>query len=158
MAAMATRKAKMVPDELSKADYERLANFRYVLRQFLAFSGDAAEAAGVTPQQHQALLAIKGHPGREEVTIGELAERLGLRHHSAVGLVDRLATRGLVERRAGRADRRSVSIVLTGEAEALLAGLSRAHRQELKRLSPTLMRLLGDLATAPTEEGEATTA
>jgi DNA-binding MarR family transcriptional regulator len=130
----------------TKADYERLSAFRYVLGRFLAFSGEAAEAAGLTPQQHQALLAIKGYPGREEVTVGELAERLGLRHHSAVGLVDRLAARGLVERRAGTTDRRSVLIVLTSEADTVLAGLSRVHHQELKRLSPMLMVLLGDLA------------
>ena len=132
--------------EPTKADYERLSAFRYVLGRFLAFSSAAAEADGLTPQQHQALLAIKGYPGREEVTVGELAERLGLRHHSAVGLIDRLVARGLVRRRASKADRRSVVIVLTPGAQAHLAGLSRAHRQELKRLSPTLMRLLNELA------------
>jgi DNA-binding MarR family transcriptional regulator len=132
--------------ELGKADYERLSAFRYELGRFLAFSRSAAEAAGLTPQQHQALLAIKGYPGKDEITIGELAERLGLKHHSAVGLVDRLAARNLVRRRADDADRRAVLVALTVEADTLLAGLSRVHRRELARLSPTLTRLLGELA------------
>ncbi len=144
---MTSDKAETSAPAPTKADYERLAAFRYALNRFLAFSGDAAEAAGMTPQQHQALLAIKGFPGREDVTVGELAERLGLRHHSAVGLIDRLVARGFVQRRTSEADRRSVLIALTPEAETLLAGLSRTHRQELKRLSPTLMRLLGDFNT-----------
>src|ERR1035437_2588779 len=76
--------------KLSKAQYETLAAFRYALRQFLHFSEKAAKNAGITPQRHQALLAIKGLPGRDRVTVGELAERLQLRHHSAVGLIDRL--------------------------------------------------------------------
>ncbi|MEO6753630.1 MAG: helix-turn-helix domain-containing protein, partial [Chthoniobacteraceae bacterium] len=75
---------------LSKSQYEVLAAFRFALRRFLRFSEDAATAAGITPQQHQALLAIKGFPARDRVTVGELAERLQIRHHSAVGLIDRL--------------------------------------------------------------------
>ena len=71
--------------QLSKSQYELLAAFRYALRQFLHFSEEAARAAGITPQQHQALLAVKGFPGRDCVTVGELAERLQLRHHSAAG-------------------------------------------------------------------------
>ncbi len=132
-------------NELTKADYEQLSAFRYALGRFLSFSAAAAEAAGVTPQQHQTLLAIKGYPGRVEITIGELAERLGLKHHSAVGLVDRLAARGLVCRRTDPASRRFVLIALTPEADTLLAGLSRAHRQELQQLLPTLTRLLKEL-------------
>ena len=82
--------------QLSKSQYEMLAAFRYALRQFLHFSEEAAHAAGITPQQHQALLAVKGFRGRDCVTVGELAERLQLRHHSAVGLVDRLVAEGLM--------------------------------------------------------------
>jgi len=134
-------------DELTKADYERLSAFRYVVRKFLAFSAEAAEGAGLTAQQHQALLTIKGFPGREEVTIGELAERLALRHHSTVGLVDRLALRGLVNRRSDPNDRRSVLVTLTGEASVLLARLSRVHREELAHLSPTLIGLLEELVS-----------
>ncbi|HTJ64554.1 MAG TPA: MarR family transcriptional regulator [Alphaproteobacteria bacterium] len=141
---------KTSADELTKADYERLSAFRYVLRRFLAFSAAAAETAGLTAQQHQALLTIKGFPGREEVTIGELAERLTLRHHSTVGLVDRLALRGLVNRRSDPDDRRAVLVSLTPEATTLLAKLSRAHREELAHLSPTLIGLLEELVAPVT--------
>src|SRR6185437_10170922 len=91
---------------LAKGDYETLAEFRYLLRQFGAFSEDAARRAGLTAQQHQVLLAVKGFPRREEVSIGELAERLNLKHHSVVGLVNRLTGRGLIQRRQDVADRR----------------------------------------------------
>jgi DNA-binding MarR family transcriptional regulator len=130
---------------LSKADYELLAEFRYLVRSFLAFSEAAARRAGLTARQHQALLAIKGYPGRQRVSVGELAERLGLRHHSVVGLLDRLASRGLIRRRTSSADRRQVLIQLTPRAEAALEDLSRAHRGELKRLAPLLHPLLQQL-------------
>src|SRR5436305_1748785 len=102
---------------LQKSDYETLAAWRHALRQFLQFSQAAAAAAGLRPQQHQALLAVKGFPGREYVSIRELAEQLQLRHHSAVGLVDRLAARGLVRRRASRRDGRQVEVGLTRRGE-----------------------------------------
>src|SRR6266566_9056175 len=86
------------PARISKAQYEMLAAFRYQLRQFLHFSEQAAQKAGLTPRQHQALLAIKGFPGRDSVTIGELAEQLQIAHHSAVGLVDRLEAQNLIVR------------------------------------------------------------
>jgi DNA-binding MarR family transcriptional regulator len=128
---------------LSKSDYERLAEFRYLLRKFMVFSEQAAGEAGLTAQQHQALLAIKGFPGREEVTIGELAERLGLRHHSAVGLIDRLVANALVKRNDSADDKRQVLISLTRKADDLLATLSAAHHAELERLAPLLQMLLG---------------
>jgi DNA-binding MarR family transcriptional regulator len=127
---------------LAKADYETLAEFRYLLRQFGAFSEDAARQAELTVQQHQALLAIKGFPGREELTVGELAERLNLKHHSVVGLVDRLMGRGLIQRRHDAADRRRVLIALTPKSDALLLALTLAHRDELRRLAPLLRALL----------------
>jgi DNA-binding MarR family transcriptional regulator len=130
---------------LAKADYESLAEFRYLLRQFGAFSEDAARQAGLTAQQHQALLAVKGFPGREEVTIGELAERLNLKHHSVVGLVDRLLGRGLIQRRHDEEDRRKVVVGLTPKAQRLLLSLSLTHREELRRLAPLLQRLLQKL-------------
>ncbi len=130
---------------LSKADYELLAEIRYVLRRFGTFSKEAARRAALTPHHHQALLAIKGYPGKESLTVGELAERLGVRHHSVVGLVDRLASKGLVRRSTGREDRRRVLIELTPKAEALLRDLSLAHRDELKRLAPLLGPLLAQL-------------
>ena len=132
---------------LTKADYEALAAFRHALRRFLDFSGEAAKAAGLTPQQHQALLAIKGFPGRDSVTIGELAEQLVQRHHSTVGLVDRLEALGLVRRETDPVDRRRIHVALTDQAEAVLAGLSAIHRDELRRLGPSLAALLARLET-----------
>ncbi|MEC4590007.1 MULTISPECIES: MarR family winged helix-turn-helix transcriptional regulator [Nitrospirillum] len=132
-------------DPLEKADYELLAEFRHVLRRFLSFSEDAAAVAGLTAQQHQALLAIKGYPGRDHVTVGELAERLCVRPHSAVGLIDRLEGNGWVRRAPGPEDRRQVVISLTPAAEDLLAGLSRVHRDEIRRLSPLLRTLFDRL-------------
>jgi len=130
---------------LSDGDYERLAEFRYVLRRFMIFSEDAAEGAGLTAQQHQALLAIRGFGGKEPMTVGDVAERLGIRHHSAVGLIDRLLSKSLVKRRAGSEDRRQVMLSLTPKAEALLAKLSATHRDELRRLAPLLQTLLKHL-------------
>ena len=131
--------------ELAPHDYEILAEFRYLLMRFAAFSEAAAHAAGLAPRQHQALLAIKGYPGGGEATIGELAERLGIRHHSTVGLVDRLVRRGYLVRRADRRDRRRTFLSLTPSGEQALAGLSAAHRRELRRVAPLLKSLLGRL-------------
>jgi DNA-binding MarR family transcriptional regulator len=127
---------------LTKQHYETLAAWRHALRRFLKFSQDAARAAGLPAQQHQALLAIKGFPGREFVTITELADRLHLKHHSAVGIVDRLATRELVERRASAVDRRRIEVRLTKGGEALIRKLSAAHLREIVQLRPELERLL----------------
>src|SRR5437868_3270253 len=110
--------------QLSKAEYETLASFRYALRKFLRFSEEKAAAAGLTPQQHQALLAIKGFPERDRITIGELAERLQIEHHSAVGLADRLAKQGYLKRVRGTGDRRQVFVELTARGEKVLAKLS----------------------------------
>ena len=131
---------------LSKSQYERLAAFRYALRQFLHFSEEAAHAAGITPQQHQALLAIKGFPGRDCVTVGELAERLQLRHHSAVGLIDRLVAEKLVARAPSARDRRQVFVQLTPRGENVLERLSSAHTEQLKRTSSELILRLKQLA------------
>jgi len=131
--------------QISKEEYETLAAFRYQLRKFLHFSEQAAEAAGITPQQHQALLAVKGFPGRDYVTIGELAERLQIRHHSAVGLVDRLAAQNLVIRQPGE-DRRVVQVSLTQEGEAVLQRLTAVHREELREIGPRLVSLLEHIA------------
>jgi DNA-binding MarR family transcriptional regulator len=130
------------PHRLAKSHYELLAALRHALRRFLRFSQEAAQAAGLTPQQHQALLAIKGFPGRDYVSISELAERLQLRHHSAVGLVDRLVKRQLVRRTPAKDDRRRLEVRLTAQGERLIGRLSAAHLQELRHLSPELRRLL----------------
>lgn len=127
---------------ITKIEYEVLAEFRYTLRRFLHFSKNAAEEVGVTPQQHQALLAILGFPDREKITIGELAERLQIRHHSAVGLVNRLETENLIDRTPALNDRRLVFISLTGHGLAILEQLSNTHREELRLLAPQLRLLL----------------
>jgi DNA-binding MarR family transcriptional regulator len=129
-----------------KADYQALAEFRHALRQFLDFSQEAARQAGLAPQQHQALLAIKGYPGRDEVTVKELAERLLLRHHSTVELIDRLEGLGLLRRKADPDDGRRVRVALTAKAERRLADLSATHLEEIRRLGPTLGMLLGRFA------------
>jgi len=133
------------PSPLSKAQYERLAAFRYALRQFYHFSEQAAHAAGTTPQHHQALLAIKGFPGRDYVTVGELAERLQLRHHSTVGLVDRLVVENLVARTHSAQDRRQVFVQLTSHGDEVLEKLSAAHSAQLKRMGPELILRLKQL-------------
>jgi DNA-binding MarR family transcriptional regulator len=130
---------------LTKTEYEVLAAFRYQLRQFLQFSEEAARSAGLTPRQHQALLAIKGFPERERVTIGELAEQLQIAHHSAVGLVDRLAAQRLIEREAGVEDRRQVYVKLSRTGTRVLEKLSAAHRVEIRRFGPRLRLLLESL-------------
>lgn len=130
---------------LTARDYRTLAEFRYLLRRFLAFSEAAAQAAGLTPRQHQALLAIKGFGSEAPVAIQDLAERLGIRHHSAVELVDRLAEAGLLDRRPDPADRRKVRLVPTEAAERHLAALSAAHLDELRRLRPALIGILQGL-------------
>lgn len=132
---------------ISKAEYESLAAFRYALRQFLHYSEQAAVSAGLTPQQHQALLALKGFPGRDEITIGELAERMQIRHHSAVELVDRLCAEGLVRRKASTADRRQVRITLTARGLQSLERLSASHKDELRRIAPSLRRIFDELSS-----------
>jgi DNA-binding MarR family transcriptional regulator len=127
---------------ITKVEYETLAALRYALRQFLRFSEEAAQGAGLTPQQHQALLAIKGFPGRDRVTISELAERLQLRHHSAVGLADRLVSARLVARKPGTVDRRQIFLTVTPRGEAVLEKLSAAHGEQLRRVGPQIGLLL----------------
>ncbi|MCL6562937.1 MAG: MarR family transcriptional regulator [Firmicutes bacterium] len=119
---------------ITKRDYEVLARFRTALRRFLRFSEEAARAAGLTPQQHQLLLAVQGMPGREWATVRELADALQLQHHSVVGLVDRLEQLGLVARRAHAADHRAVEVHLTPQGLRQLAALTAAHRAELRRM------------------------
>jgi DNA-binding MarR family transcriptional regulator len=127
---------------LADADYAHLAELRAGLRRFLRFSEDAARGAGLTPSQHQALLAVRGSDVAGGPTIGELARRLQVRHHSAVGLVDRLVGLGLLRKRRSRVDRRNVALSVTARGERILASLSAAHREELRRLAPQLRMLL----------------
>jgi DNA-binding MarR family transcriptional regulator len=123
-------------------DYRALSNFRYALRQFLEFSGSAAKSVGLTPQQHQALLSIIGAPERQAITVGFLAERLLLKHHSTVELVDRLVELELLTRQPDAADRRKVLLNLTPKAKRLLTKLSATHIEELRRIRPVFADLL----------------
>ncbi len=143
--------------KITKAHYEVLAEFRYALRKFHRFSEEAAQAAGLTPQQHQALLAIKGFPGRDQITIGELAERLQIKHHSAVGLADRLMTEKLIQRTIDPKDHRQVRVHLTDKGEAVLEKLSSTHQEQLRRMGPRINQLLeslhGDSVAPPAKDG-----
>lgn len=131
----------MAAKALNDEDYEALADFRHALRRFLAFSEARAAVSGLTPQQHQALLAIRG--ARDQlVSIGFIAERLILKPHSATGLVNRLENLGLVVREASPLDRRQALLRLTPAAETVLEQLSATHREEILRLRPTLETLL----------------
>jgi DNA-binding MarR family transcriptional regulator len=125
--------------ELTETDYQALAGFRRTLRGFAHFSEAAAEGVGLTPQQHQALLAIKAENG---LTVGELADRLLLKPHSATGLVDRLVKSGLLVRQTAQQDRRRTELAITAKSDGLLKALSDSHRAELRRLKPLLIELL----------------
>ena len=137
---------------LDDADYERLLGFRDGIRRFLHWSEEQARATGLTPAQHQLLLAIRGHGAAP--SIGEVADHLLLRHHSAVELVDRAERAGLVERVHADADgdaatdRRVVRLALTGDGERHLAALAAAHLEELSRLRPSLQALWAHLPEA----------
>jgi DNA-binding MarR family transcriptional regulator len=133
------------PVELDHAGYRTLSDFRYLIRRFLEFSEAAARRAGLTARQHQALLAIKGFSPERSPTVGDLARRLLIRHHSAVELVDRLVEAGLCARVHDPNDRRRVMLRLTEAAESGLAGLSAAHLEELRSLRPGLLQLLDRL-------------
>jgi DNA-binding MarR family transcriptional regulator len=126
---------------LNDVDYRALAAFRAGLRRFLRFSEEAARGAGLTPQQHQLLVAIRGHPGPHPPTIGELAEALQIRHHSAVGLVDRMEQGGYVRRGASTLDNRRVFVLITPTGEAMLRSLTAAHRLEYRRLAEVVRDL-----------------
>lgn len=131
-----------MPSAVPVADYRALAELRYRMRVFLNFSESAAREAGVEPQQHQLLLAIRGLPEGEAPTIGRLAERLQIAHNSAVELVRRSVERGLVEKRTAPEDRRAVHLATTPKGDALLEALSRSHRAELRAQAPALLDAL----------------
>jgi DNA-binding MarR family transcriptional regulator len=129
-------------ETLDKSEYQKLEEFRFQIRRFLNFSESAARAAGIEPQQHQALLVLKAAPDDCSPTIGYLAERLLLKHHSAVGLVNRLQTMGLLTRRMSTEDARQVFIRPTKKGIRVLNSLSIAHQTELRDMSSKLMRAL----------------
>ncbi len=127
--------------DLDDADYRRLLQFRIGLRRFLHWSEEQAEKAGLRPAQHQLLLAVRGHEGEQGPTIGDVAGYLLLRHHSAVGLVDRAVKAGLVERHEDAGDRRVVRLRLTPLGSGTLQQLSAAHLEEIQRLTPRIQEL-----------------
>ncbi len=142
---------------ISKAEYERLARFRRALRHFLRFSEVAARGEGLTPQQHQMLLAIKGMPGRDWATITQLAEALQLHHNAIVQLVDRAESLGLVVRAPDPDDRRVVQVRLTPEGAHKLSKLTTQHRDELRRLREDLTVILAeDAAHVGGDHGDTT--
>ena len=126
---------------LTNDDYQALAAFRAALRRFLHFSEEAARSAGLSPQQHQLLVAVRGHAGPEPPTIGEIAEALQIKHHSAVGLVDRMDKGGYIRRMSSTVDNRRVHVVITPEGEKVLRSLAAAHRQEYRELEDVLRQL-----------------
>lgn len=128
--------------DLDRSEYQKLEEFRYQIRRFLHFSQAAARDSGLEPQQHQAMLALKGIPNGCSPTIGHLAERLMLKHHSAVELVDRLQSVGLLTRRTGPEDARQVLVQLTTRGERILHGLSLSHRTEVEEMGPKLAAAL----------------
>ena len=119
---------------VTQDEYEELLGFRTTLRRFLRWSEEQARAAGLTPAQHQLLLAIKGHPGKEAPTVGELADYLVTKHHSVVELINRAVAAGLVERRRDEVDGRVVHLVLTPLGEERIEALSRLALEELGNL------------------------
>ena len=138
-------------------DYQALAEFRYHIRRFLHFSEQAARLLEIEPQHHQLLLAVKGFPdgAGEGPSIGYLAERLQIRHPSAVELIDRMASHGLVERLQSERDRRQAIIAPTRYGDRILRKLSADHIRELRETGPALVAALEALVAAPAPEGPA---
>jgi DNA-binding MarR family transcriptional regulator len=126
-------------------DYRALAEFRYEVQRYLAFSDDAARSAGLHPGQYRLLLMVKGLPDDIEPTIGNLAERLGLRHHSTVELVDRLEQRGLIYRERSDRHRSFVFVRISPKGESILRKLVASRKQELQKAGPILVKALNTL-------------
>jgi len=141
-------KGKPVPRSrtMNNDEFKMLAQFRAYLRQFDYFSEQQCAALGLTSQQYRALLTIKGHPGPDLIVITELAQRMMIKHNSAVGMVDRLVKEGLVRRRPSKEDRRCVGIELAPRGEQAFGRLVQVHRDELCRLSPGLRRCINHFA------------
>jgi DNA-binding MarR family transcriptional regulator len=131
-----------VPEKLlSDEDYQALAAFRAGLRRFLRFSEDAARGVGLTPQQHQVLVSIRGHVGADPPTVGDLAKALQIKHHSAGELVNRVVQRGYARREGSTVDNRRVHVLITPEGERVLLSLTTAHRQEHRQLEDVFRQL-----------------
>ena len=137
----------MHSEDLEQSDYQALAEFRYRIRAFLSFSEHTARSVGLEPQQHQLILVIKGFSHEGRLTISELADKMKLRHHSTVELVNRTEKSGLVRAHPRQHDRRHVFVSLTPRGEAMLQELTMYHLEELRSSGPALVRALGMLYT-----------
>ncbi len=138
-----------VAAEITTAEYHALAELRYRIRQFIREGDNVARAAGLEPQQYLLLLAIRGLPEGEEATIQALAERLALKHHSVVELIDRLETHGYVRRTRGRDDRRRVLVTLLPRGERMLAQVAQHRIGELRATGHELVRAIDQLLEIP---------
>jgi DNA-binding MarR family transcriptional regulator len=134
-----------VAKEITTAEYQALAELRYLIRKFVREGDAVARSAGLEPQQYLLLLAIRGLPGGEEATIRELADRLALKHHSTVELIDRLETHGYVRRNRSRDDRRRVLVSLLPRGEKLLEQVARDRIGELRASGAALVNAIGAL-------------
>ncbi len=139
--------------KLTRKDFEHLLAFRSSLRQFQRWSEDQAQAAGLTHVQHQLLVAVKGHPGTEPPTVGDLAGYLLQRHHSTVELVDRAEAAGLVQRLPDGHDARIVRVQLTAKGDRILSELTPAHLVELHSLAAVLDELVAGADPQPADRG-----
>src|SRR5437588_10056743 len=134
--------------QLRSMEYGPLATFRDAMRKFLRFSKEELKAkAELTPEQYEALLAIRAFAPKRGLTIGELSERLQVKHHTAISLVDKLAARNLIVRRPSKEDRRVVCVQLTRKGRSMLAPVAAIHRRELKTRSPEMIEALKRLRT-----------
>lgn len=140
--------------QIQLEDYQALAEFRYQIRLYLHFAEQMARSGGIEPQQHQVLLTVKGLPEEKKATIGELAERLQIQHHSTVELIDRLVERGLVERQRDESDLRRVLVHLTPQGEEVLERLSTLALAELRTIGPALVKTLNVLVQGVIAEEE----
>jgi len=138
MVGVAAEGERAGAEPLTKQDFKALARFRFGIRRYLHFSEETVRRHGVTPQHYQLLLALKGFPDREWATVRELADRLQLRHHSVVELVNRAQKQGLVKRATHPDDARAVRVLLTEDGDQILARLSAVHRDELRRMDRIL--------------------
>ncbi len=137
----------MKKTDISDEEYALLAEFRYALRKFMNFSKEEAVSVHLTPKQHQALLAIRGFGTKlNPVSVGDVAEWLQIRHHSAVGLINRLEGLQLLQRMTCENDKRKVNIVLTQKGSDLLDELTAVHKEEIRRIGPELRKLLHQLS------------
>lgn len=131
---------------LTQQGYYNLASLRYALRKFLRFSKELANArAKLTPEQYEALLALKAFSAEDGLTVGQLSERVQVKHHTAVSLADKLAARKLVSKRRGSPDRRFVYLKLTAAGTRLVESLAAAHRREIRKHAGEMIKALSHL-------------